>query len=338
MKTTFLFLSLLFVAATGLKAQNLIAVQGGTKAPKFYTKLPEAIEKAVAGDTVYIPGGSFDGVLINKRLCLIGAGHNPDSTSATARTLVQSITLDPGAAKGSITGLVVQQLYTNGSVNTYTISRCNVFSLYLDRSYTGLANFTINENIISHLAVGGTNHLITNNIFIVQVGTSNNSPINFSTIKNNIFLLGATPNYIYPLYASNCNIENNIFEVGAGTPYVSSSTLFNNFNGGVNGSTGDNQGSGNILTTTPLKSIFVSYDPTKISGDGIYKANFAIRSTSSLKNAGRDGTDMGIYGGIFPWKAGSIPFNPHFQNIQVAPKTDANGNLSVHITVKAQDN
>ena len=75
------------------------------------------------------------------------------------------------------------------------------------------------------------------------------------------------------------------------------------------------------------------------SGENVYRENFNLPSNSPYKNAGADGTDIGIYGGAFPWKEGSVPFNPHYQTIKIDPKTDpATGNLKVEIKVKAQDN
>lgn len=97
---------------------------------------------------------------------------------------------------------------------------------------------------------------------------------------------------------------------------------------------GTNQGSGNFITNQiPLSSIFVNYS----TSNGIYTNNFHLVPGSPFANAGRDGTDIGIYGGTFPWKEGSVPFNPHFQTFIVGPTTNSTGNLPVNIKVAAQD-
>ena len=96
-------------------------------------------------------------------------------------------------------------------------------------------------------------------------------------------------------------------------------------NGTYTGSYATNAfGSGNV--TELIETTFVNH-----SND------FHLNITSLGKNAGTDGTDIGIYGGAFPWKEGSIPTNPHFQKINIAPKTDNSGNLNVKIKVAAQD-
>jgi hypothetical protein len=68
-----------------------------------------------------------------------------------------------------------------------------------------------------------------------------------------------------------------------------------------------------------------------------YSDDYHLKSTSVGVNAGRDGTDIGIYGGAFPWKEGSLTFNPHYQRINISPTTDNNGNLNVNIKVEAQE-
>lgn len=62
----FLLTSLLLLTTNlNITAQNLIAVQNGNT-PTFYTNLQVAVANAQSGDTIYIPGGGFDGITINK--------------------------------------------------------------------------------------------------------------------------------------------------------------------------------------------------------------------------------------------------------------------------------
>jgi hypothetical protein len=46
---------------------------------------------------------------------------------------------------------------------------------------------------------------------------------------------------------------------------------------------------------------------------------------------------VGIYGGAFPWKEGSIPNTPHVTNKNIGHTTNSNGTLPVNIKVAAQD-
>ncbi|MBL4585431.1 MAG: hypothetical protein JKX84_00010, partial [Flavobacteriales bacterium] len=53
--------------------------------------------------------------------------------------------------------------------------------------------------------------------------------------------------------------------------------------------------------------------------------------------AGTDGTDVGIYGGSYPYKHGAVPFNPHVQINQIDNQTNGQGELPVNIRVAAQE-
>jgi hypothetical protein len=69
-------------------AQRKIALEH-SGASSFFTDIPTAIDAAVSGDIIYLPGGSFPGFdIFNKQLTIIGVGHNLDSTAATTMTLI----------------------------------------------------------------------------------------------------------------------------------------------------------------------------------------------------------------------------------------------------------
>jgi len=90
-------------------------------------------------------------------------------------------------------------------------------------------------------------------------------------------------------------------------------------------------GINNIVNQTQ-STIFVNQSGNSFS----YDDDYHLQSTCPGKNAGRDGTDIGIYGGASPWKEGSIPFNPHIQTLNISPVTNSSGNLNVNIQVEAQ--
>jgi len=335
MKTKFTLLLLLIIAAIGAKAQNLIAVQHAGK-PTFYTKLPDAITGALAGDTVYIPGGSFDAIAISKKLCLVGVGANPDSTKIGGKTIVSSLELDAGADNGSLTGIYSLGGITVGAnINGYTISRCYINLLTAN---TSTSTFLIKENIINNIVSTNADYWnLSNNIFTGTV-----QGLVLSNVKNNLFLSSGTQ-----LYSNSGVIENNFFlylsgnysEGGPGYNF-----FYNNINAGVNSdgsylavSLNHDQGSNNFFDGIGLTTLFPTSSSYNYNTDGIYEINFNLPAGSKYKNAGTDGTDIGIYGGAYPWKPGSLPPNPHFQSINIAPTTDASGNLKVQITVAAQD-
>ena len=64
--------------------------------------------------------------------------------------------------------------------------------------------------------------------------------------------------------------------------------------------------------------------------------NLKIREDSPCKNAGTDGTDIGIFGCPAPYKDGAVPFNPHINKALISGQTDKDGKLKVDIQVSAQ--
>jgi hypothetical protein len=331
---TFLIILLALLAATGSSfAQKLIAVQTG-EVSKFYTSLPDAVTNALDGDIIYIPGGSFEDVTISKRLHLIGVGHHPDFTIYTNYSYCNSINLAQGAHGGSISGLKICNLNIGTSVNdnivSFSISRCWIGACQINGKS---ANNSFSENIIQSL---GSNNTAKNNVFF-------NNIIGFagdlveSTFRNNIFLsvfqlCGQTSTNYYTSSISGINnstFENNFIQ---GIPSNVNYSIFNNNLFTFISPSGENVYSNNLFNQDP-SFIFVN-----VPGYGFdYSYDYQMKSDSPGKDAGRDGTDIGIYGGIYPWKEGSIPFNPHFQQVQVSPTTDENGNLNVNIKVAAQE-
>jgi len=332
MKTFFISLFILLAFGFSSSAQNVITVQNGNKV-QFYASLDSAYVHVSDGDTLYLPGGSYGSLTISKNLTIIGVGHNPDSTKATGKTLLSGLILNTGADNGSVTGIYFSgSIVFNSEVNGYTINRCyigNSIGYSLPLSNGGSKIGVMDDIIILDLNLSKFSNCLVSNNLISGVTNAVNSEV-----KNNIFL--NTNNSSYPpnsLYANNCTVENNIFGYFG---YETNCVLNNNINDDGRYGTGGNQVNGNYMNVEPFHSIFVNYDSTSMTFQNIYKADFHLVSDSPYKNAGTDGTAIGIYGGTFPWKVGSIPYNPHIKINSVAGTTDANGNLKVNITVEAQ--
>jgi hypothetical protein len=332
MKTLVIFL-LALVAATGSGfGQNLIAVQNGGE-PKFYQQVDDAIVNAQDGDTIYIPGGSWKvSQPINKTLHIIGVGHNPAFIQVGVYTyLTGTIYLQQGCSHGSLTGFYISESIRNDSSNdtvtNFSISRCRIAgSMFLNYFFMGL----ISENVIEGQVANTFPSLPKNNLFSNNIFTSNVGYFGAgNNFKNNLFL---SPDYTAWTFAD-CLFENNIIFSDRFVNPMSNCVFNNNlFVYNISFPIETNIGSKNIVDQNP-SSVFVSQSGTAFK----YDQNYQLVESSQGKNAGTDGTDVGIYGGIYPWKEGSIPFNPHFQEVKVSPQTDANGNLNVNIKVAAQE-
>ena len=351
MKKGTLPLIVMFVLlASGIKAQNLIAVQnGGT--PAFYLQVDSAIIHSQDGDTIYIPGGTWNGsILISKRLHIFGVGHNPDSTNATFPTkILGGVILQPGASQGTLTGVFLTGPVqtTNEAFNFYTVKRCRINGTYI---YSTDSYFTFIENIIEGQFFlygpngGPSNCSFFNNIISAYFSQgANQRPFTNSSFTNNIFLYsqssGVYSTTRFPIYSQYSLFENNIFLGWTNNFQQVSNSNFNNniFGEGINFETGTNIGLNNITYQSP-ETIFIQPGAVFFYGYVFsYTNDYHLLSTSAGKNAGTDGTDIGIYGGFYPWKEGSIPYNPHIQVKNISNKTDQNGNLNINIKVASQN-
>ncbi len=333
MKKIGITLLLLFFCISVTKAQNLIAVENNST-PAFFTQVTIAVTSANNGDTIYIPGGTWNigTLIINKNLCIIGAGLNPDSAQANGYTYLNGdIALANGCSNGSLWGVLLQGCivnnYPNDTVKNYTIRRCRFsgsngvwFSKFFnhnliaenifDYGFSGNSGAT-NNGFFNNFIITAIGRLIDGNTYKNNVFLSGNfvSPMNYSIFENNIFLSGS-----YLSSCQNCNFLNNLFVDNTTFP------------------SGTNLGYNNLVNQSQ-SSIFINQSGTTYS----YSQDYHLQSTCPGKNAGSDGTDIGIYGGMFPWKDGSLPPNPHIKQKTIQPSTDINGNLNVNIKVAAQD-
>ena len=103
-----------------------------------------------------------------------------------------------------------------------------------------------------------------------------------------------------------CNFENNIFTTGSSLD--------------LTGTTGSSA-SGNISNIS-LAALFTNL-PTP--GSVSPADNCHLLTNSVGHNAGTDGTDIGIYGGWYPWIDVSMPQNPHIRTVSVSSYNNPQG-------------
>jgi hypothetical protein len=345
---TILILSFLF---TYIHAQQItVALHHNNSATMFYgnSAFSDANNAAVNGDTIYLPGSAhYSGITVSKKLVIIGTGINPDSTTATGRSLIES---DMYFAAGS-DGSVLEGIYTgnnihfnsNTRINEVEIRRCYLSSIYIDGSFD--TTHTCKREVIEQNVITGEivcdnsdyliirnnfiasrirninkNALIENNIFYYQVWGEYNGwhqytlySVENSLIRNNIFMLPSAYSYCY-IAGSNNDVMNNIFPSTG--PACWSSNYTNNY-----------EGIGTDTLFVGQTAVYSSFD---------FSQNYHLKSPSVFPGYANAG--VGVYGGTIPFKEGSVPFNPHIMVKTIAPNTDNGGNLNINIKVKAQNN
>lgn len=331
----------LVISITFSYAQKTVAVLSGTTWT-FYDDFSPALRAAPAGSTIYVPGGSFDlgigGDTINRPITIIGVGHSPDSTASTGVSNLNG-SLSLGSNNISLIGVKTGQISTTYStrviVENLFISRCYTSSIILVNSDSGyIKSSAIFESNIN--SIRGSNNTSLNsysftlNNCIVRDGVEE---VKNGTIRNNIILGNLSCSSCQFGYGevSNSTIENNyIYSLGSNHP---DNSLKNNIVSTGSISCSNCTSMQNNYFSVAIASTFNNVQATTFS----YDYDYHLKSTSVGKNAGTDGTDIGIYGSAYPYKEGAVPPNPHISTKSIAPTSASNGTLPVNIKVVAQD-
>ncbi len=329
---------MIFAQATMGQVSKITVMHNGNAA--FYGDLTAAVTAAAAGDTIYLPGGGINPasqVIINKKLTIVGAGHYPDSTIATNPTIVSYITLITGADNGSISGCKLNSISfgttaNNQTVNNYRIERCYIVSLYLNYSGTSTSQgIIVRENVIDPSVYGEVSSILfEKNIF--RSGLYYSSPAVFN---NNIFYCSSSLNVDNSIINNNIIIASTSYTISLGSNSVYNNNLFctTSILGGGNYNCGSTNVCNNNLSDQMAVNTFVNATTTNFS----YANNYHLLSSSPAKNYGTDGTDLGIYGTLYPYKEAAMPFNPHIGSKNIGTVVSPTGNLSVDMKVSAQD-
>ncbi len=334
-----LSVSFALCGVSSLAQLSRIVVQG-SGAPQVFTDIGPAVAAAQPGDYVYLSGGSFANggspLIVDKPLNIVGAGMNPDSTGATGTTtLAVQLRITTSASNSSFTGLLISSdtqygVLTDGSDDDPTnmvFQRCEFGSQFqAHASPVGTTSSSVFDECIFRaqlLSNGGTSSTLTRCIFS-GVGAVPNTLGNM-VIRNSVLLFSGGAGLYNGLY-ENCVFSVSVISAGIAT--------FNNclfIDAGL--PAGTVTGSGNLFNQT-ANAIFVG----ETNGSYQFTDDLHLAVGSPGNNAGTDGTDIGLYGSLSPYKPGAVPVNPHYQVANIANATDIDGNLPVSITVAAQPN
>ncbi len=335
MKKGFLLLAII---STVIIAQAQIIALHSTDETQIFkgaTALNMAYLAAQNGDTLYLSGGSFTPPAnFDKQLVVIGAGHYADSTLATEKTFINgTVTLNENADNFYLEGVEVTGNFTlqnDKAVNYVSVVRCKINGTF---NVLGSNNPSQNLFIMGSVIVGTINLRNAQNVLVSNSILQKNLDVSQGNVfKNNVFLRD-----LYFLLTSSTNtFENNIFLNNypyENCVYNSDGLIWkNNLFLRSDPDYGANPTVIGNYVGIPQANIFVNQ-----TGYGFnYAHNYHLQSPTTY--LGTDGTQVGIYGGSFPYKEGAVPHNPHIQVKNIAPTTDVNGDLQIEIQVGAQDN
>lgn len=329
-----------FSAIQTAVAQNPITtlVHAGTTTVYYgQSSFVDAYTASVNGDYLYLSPGYFTAPAdIAKGVNIIGAGHFPDSANVAKRTTIMStMYINSGADSLKLEGLYINGniQYENKSVNYIKVKRCNLGDIsFLSYSEGAKKNFCSYEECFIRGSIFfskyGNNLLIKNNIINGYISDINGGAV----IDGNIFLINSGSSLFNSVYSS--VIKNNISIMSVSASILSASTGNTLSNNLFSKSSIDlsNNFSNNNYTGIAQANIFVNQTGNAID----YTHDYHLKSPTTY--LATDGTQVGLYGGVTPFKEKGLPSNPQILTKTVGNQTDSNGNLQINFKVKAQDN
>lgn len=349
MKNVILFLAISAISLCGFSTKYTLDNNPG--APADFTNITDAINGVADGDTLYVQPSpsSYGDLVINKRLVILGAGHNPEFTAS--RSEFANIAFYNGSGESILKGLYISnyarvvQYQTVPSVvlaNNYFTGQ-NVFGTEFGCSAPGwIFENNVIYSISNWLSIPGlTNSTIFRNNLFCHV----NSTLFYSVapgviFDHNTFIFAGGSN-VNGIFNSTTGIvfTNNIVYVTAPSTasldyYCSSCTWENNMTYGINGSIPDLPGT-NFNNVDPL---FVNVPDN--AANFLYTNDYNLTTDSPANNAGSDGTDIGLTGGIGSFNMnGFDPTLPRLGEVTLLDATaPVNGTITLHVRGFASGN
>jgi hypothetical protein len=337
-------ISLFFIASLAF-SQGQITIQRPNGGPTFFAfRLDSALAKAQNGDDIYLPGGGISGIpsSITKSVNIYGCGFNPDSSTTTGVSRISNSFL-VNAPNVYISGIYITSSISVGNLangfratNLYSIGSISISSL---------SNNVYIKNCVFDgidLNNNSSNIIVEKCIFNKGIGlplpppTYSGIPYSISGVFSNCIFNLTNWNPSGGSYApQNLQFRNSIFNFSTLNGLSANTSFKNCIFSGTSTILGSNPlNSGNFFSVN-LTDLFQLYSPAQPFS---FTQNYALKSSAIGKNAGTDGTDIGIFGSDSPFKLSGRAINPQFMQIQIPSQTNAAGQLPIQIRVKAQDN
>ncbi len=305
-------------------------------AQNLYDKWSDVYAAASSGDTIYVNGSAtnYGDIDFEKKLTVIGTGYflstNANTQANKLRADFNRINFLAGSEESTIIGLTSD--VTNGNsvitiqTNKITLVSCyfrtriiiynstnkNIDDITIQKCYLngGVDNYNMNyQGVYNNLTLmnnvingsieleNGSSGIVANNLFLhnyLKIGSSSSFEI-----TNNIWINTNTNDFtIIPL--PDASVHHNFSVTGA----------FGNANGNIQG---------------PQSTVFV--------GSGTTDGQYMLAATSPCKGTGKDGIDMGPFGGPSPYVLSGLPPLPNIYELSTGGFVTGD-TLTVSIKIK----
>lgn len=312
MKKLVLFIVALLSTAATLSAQTsqVATLSHEGQISTFYSAnaFKDAYSAAVDGDIITLSSGSFQPCDIQKSITVRGAGMMPDGNPTIFPTYI-SIGGRTDTDKKNIT---IEGILFNGGVSFYNTVDSRLIKCY----FSGLSVTYVDNGSILHCIIKRFTGSSTVSLFDSYI--ISDKDINYANFTNCVLLAGELSRIM------NSSLKNCIiYPESSATQLPNSSTASYCYHIGGNTS---------IFSDSPSTTNVVDAEAT-IEDVFENTTTFELNDGYAQKWLGDDGTQAGMHGGSIPFDP--TPTNPQITKFNVAPKTTADGKLSVDIEVKA---
>lgn len=297
---------------------QVATLQHGDSVRVFYyaDAFVNAYNAAVPGDVISLSAGSFTTCDINKdSLTIRGAGMDQTFFASSFRLGYNS--------NSTMNSITMEGIYCGSTVYQYRSLEVHFTNMYF-RSYNVYStNYTLTGQFV-------------NCLFNQYYGSTSSTPTLINCLVNNPS--NSSFNYI------NCVVRYSVFSNLTHSSFINSVLVFSNTssNNASLPSTALAQNCIGVRETATSGNIFggcINQNSTMVGTDVF--SNFSLDYmnpdryilTDSAQAAyhGTDGTQVGLFGGFVPYTA-SLSY-PVISHMNVAPRTTADGRLSVDIEV-----
>jgi len=339
MRKLFFVCFLATFAVINLWADELVSVPVATlthngEARQFYgaSALSDAHAAAVSGDVITLNSGIFNACDITKGITLRGACMATTTEMSQAGMKLTRIqndmrikvpSSDPNTLKiedlnfsnscyvDSVGHVVFTRTmfnsycYATGKMSNFDAIQCYI--TYLQCNTTSEAVYNLTNSTFRYSSNAFPKHMNATNCTIGSFGVSNtNSSV--AVFQNCIFTYKYTGSYV-----SYYQIPEGCVAINCVSPFSSTFSRCQ---------------ASNCKSNVALSSLF---NTTSTSIDG--PTTMQLTETAAATYLGTDGTQVGIYGGLFPFTY--MPDNPLVTRCDIANKTTEDGKLKVEIEVKS---
>ena len=301
--------------------------------------LKQAHEAATSGDVITLSSGSFTATDITKAITLRGAGMAMDSLNNMNHTIIT------GDFKCTIsdttTNLKMEGIYHNGSFKYDKIRRAQFLKCrfkiitYNDQQTSQLRDCVFLNCRIAEMfgvPVGKESDFLGNmfnNSIIEDFGPGSGNKK--SSIFDNCIIISNRSSAAYLDYLGMSTFKNCIFIHNNGASYLEPGAIaYNCIAVGTNTDIFKNTPNTTNKVVPLLSDVFLTYNSVSSIANNDNET-FELTEDAKTKYLGVDGTEVGIYGGTFPYT--TILETPKIKKCNVAAKSTADGKLSVDIEV-----